>query len=45
MLSMASCMIELKDIKGAKKVLEDLSKNYPQSDAAQAAKDRLAKLK
>ncbi len=45
MLSMASCMIELKDVKGAKKVLEDLSKNYPQSDAAQAAKDRLSKLK
>jgi len=44
-LSIANCQIELKDIKGARKTLEDLLKAYPQSEAATAAKDRLARLK
>ncbi len=44
-LSIAHCQIELKDTKGARKTLEDLLKAYPQSEAATAAKDRLARLK
>jgi len=44
-LSIASCLIELKDIKGARKTLEDLIKDHPQSDAAQSAKERILKLK
>lgn len=45
MLSAANCQVELKDSKGAKKTLEDLVKAYPQSEAAVAARERLAKLK
>lgn len=44
-LSIANCQIELKDARGAKKTLEDLIKAYPQSEAAVAAKERLARLK
>ena len=44
-LSIANCQIELKDIKSARKTLEDLIKVYPQSEAASVSKDRLAKLK
>ena len=44
-LSIANCMIELKDNPGARKTLEDLVKAYPQSEAANAAKERLARLK
>lgn len=44
-LSIANCQIELKDLKGARKTLEDLIKAYPQSEAAVTAKDRLARLK
>jgi tol-pal system protein YbgF len=44
-LSIASCLIELKDTKGARKTLEDLIKDYPQSEAAQSAKERILKLK
>lgn len=44
-LAVANCQIELKDIKGARKTLEDLLKAYPQSEAAAVAKDRLSKLK
>ena len=44
-LSIANCQIELKDIKSARKTLEDLIKVYPQSEAASVAKDRLTKLK
>jgi tol-pal system protein YbgF len=45
LLGLANCQVELKDIKGARKSLEDLVKTYPQSDAAQAGRDRLARLK
>lgn len=45
LLSMANCQIELKDAKAARKTLDDLVKAYPQSEAASAAKERLAKLK
>jgi tol-pal system protein YbgF len=44
-LSIANCQIELKDTRAARKTLEDLIKAYPQSEAAAAAKDRLARLK
>ena len=44
-LSIANCQIELKDTRGARKTLEDLIKAYPQSEAAQAAKERLTRLK
>jgi tol-pal system protein YbgF len=44
-LSIANCQIELKDVKAARKTLEDLVKDYPESDAATAAKERLTKLK
>ncbi len=44
-LSIANCQIELKDPRGARKTLEDLMKAYPQSEAAVAAKERLARLK
>jgi tol-pal system protein YbgF len=45
MLSIANCQLELKDIKSARKTLDDLIKNYPQSEAAGAARERLSKLK
>lgn len=44
-LSIANCQVELKDSRGARKTLEDLVKAYPQSEAAVAAKERLARLK
>jgi tol-pal system protein YbgF len=44
-LSIANCQVELKDIKAARKTLEELVKAYPQSEAAAAAKERLARLK
>lgn len=44
-LSIANCQTELKDTKAARKTLEDLVKAYPQSEAASAAKERLARLK
>ena len=44
-LSIANCQVELKDVKAARKTLEDLIKAYPQSEASSVAKDRLTKLK
>ena len=44
-LSIANCQVELKEVRGARKTLEDLIKVYPQSEAAVAAKDRLAKMR
>lgn len=44
-LSIANCQVELKDTRAARKTLEDLIKAYPQSEAATAAKERLARLK
>lgn len=44
-LAIANCQVELKDINGARKTLQDLLKAYPQSEAAAVAKDRLSKLK
>ncbi len=45
LLAMANSQIELKDTRTARKTLEELVKVYPQSEAAVAGKDRLARLK
>lgn len=45
LLSIANCQIELKDVVGARKTLDELSRSYPQSDAAKAGKERLARLR
>ena len=45
LLSVANCQIELKDNRGAKRTVDDLLKAYPKSEAAQAAKERVALLK
>ena len=45
LLSVANCQLELKDTKSARKTLTDVVKNYPQTEAATAATERLAKLK
>ncbi|RYF68656.1 MAG: tol-pal system protein YbgF [Comamonadaceae bacterium] len=44
-LSIANCQIELKDVRAARRTLEDLTKAYPQSEAAQAGRERLARLR
>ncbi|HSW19721.1 MAG TPA: tol-pal system protein YbgF [Ramlibacter sp.] len=44
-LSIANCQIELKDVPGARRTLDDLVKAYPQSEAAGAARERLARLR
>ena len=45
LLSIANCQIELKDNPGARRTLEDLARAYPQSEAANAARERLARVK
>jgi len=45
MLAMANSQVELKDARGARRTLEDLIKRYPQSEAAAAARERLARLR
>ena len=45
MLAMANSQIEMKDVSGARRTLGELVKAYPQSEAAQAGKQRLATLK
>jgi tol-pal system protein YbgF len=45
LLAVANCQAEMKDSKGARVTLADLLKRYPQSEAAQAGKERLAALK
>jgi len=44
-LSIANCQIELKDNTAARRTLDELVKTYPQSEAAGAAKERLARLR
>ena len=44
-LSIANCQIELKDNPAARRTLDELVKAYPQSEAAVAAKERLARLR
>jgi len=45
MLAMANCQIELKDVKAARKTVDELVKAYPNSEAARAGRERVAKLK
>ena len=44
-LSIANCQIELKDSAGARRTLDELVFAYPQSEAAAAAKERLARMR
>lgn len=44
-LAISNVQIELKDLKGARKTMEELVKGYPASDAAATARDRLARLR
>jgi tol-pal system protein YbgF len=45
LLSIANCQIELKDTRAARATLDTLTKTYPQSEAAQAGRERLARLR
>jgi tol-pal system protein YbgF len=45
LLALANSQIEIKDTRGARATLNELLKAYPQSEAAQAGKERLAALK
>jgi tol-pal system protein YbgF len=45
LLALANCQVELKDNKGARRTLDDLIKQFPKAEAAQAARERLAALK
>ncbi len=45
LLAVANCQIELKDLKAARQTLAEVGSLYAKSEAAQAAKDRLARLK
>jgi tol-pal system protein YbgF len=44
-LAIANCQIELKETAAARKTLADLIKAYPESEAAGAARERLARLR
>lgn len=45
LLAVANTQVEMKDSKSARATLNELLKNYPQSEASVAAKERLAALK
>jgi tetratricopeptide (TPR) repeat protein len=45
LLALANCQLEPKDSAGARKTLESLIAEHPRSEAADAAKERLARLK
>ena len=45
LLAVANCQIEMKDMRGARKTLDDLIKAHPASEAATAGKERLGTLK
>jgi tol-pal system protein YbgF len=45
LLAVANCQLELKDSKTARRTLDELTKTYPQSEAALAGKERLAGIK
>lgn len=45
LLAMANSQAEMKDPRGARRTIEELVKAYPQSEAAQAGKERLASIK
>ncbi|MDM4765882.1 tol-pal system protein YbgF [Pelomonas sp. SE-A7] len=44
-LTLANCQADLKDVKAAKRSLEELIKTYPGTEQAKAAKERLTSLK
>ena len=45
MLTLANCQIEAKETKAARRTLDDIISIYPTTDAANAAKDRIGRLK
>jgi tol-pal system protein YbgF len=45
MLAIANSQVELKDTKSAQRTLETLVRSYPQSEAAAAGRERLARLR
>lgn len=45
LLAVANCQAEMKDIRSARRTIEELMKAYPLSEAAAAGKERLATLK
>lgn len=45
MLTIATCQVENKETKAARKTLEDIVAQFPSTDAASAAKDRLGRMK
>jgi tol-pal system protein YbgF len=45
LLAVANSQAEMKDLKGARKTIDELMKAYPQSEAALAGKERLASIK
>lgn len=45
LLTIANCQVEAKETKAARKTLEEIVATYPSTDAANAAKDRLGRLK
>jgi len=45
MLAISNVQIELKDLKAARKTLDDLIKNHPSSETATTARERLARLR
>ncbi|MBS0445846.1 MAG: tol-pal system protein YbgF [Proteobacteria bacterium] len=45
LLAIANCQAEMKDRAAARRTLDELLRQYPQSEAAQAGRDRLAALK
>lgn len=45
LLAVANCQVEMKDVKAARRTLDDLLKTYPKSEAAAAGRERLGSLK
>lgn len=45
LLALANSQAEMKDARGARRTIEDLMKAYPESEAAQAGKERLASIR
>jgi tol-pal system protein YbgF len=45
LLTVANCQLEAKETKASRKTLEDIIASYPSTDAANAAKDRLGRMK
>ena len=45
LLSITNCQIELKDTRAARATLNQLVKAYPRSEAAQAGRERLTRLR